>query len=118
MIEFADEPRCPLCGQRAMHWPGCPNQSPDGDDFFEDDEPVEEVIAAFNMGLPGITRGSRDLDKRAKIVDRAGGEMMIDEPTPTYYGQQLSSVPGAPPETSSTAKTHLEPVTIRRRQPG
>lgn len=24
VIEFASEPRCTECGQRAIHWPGCP----------------------------------------------------------------------------------------------
>lgn len=42
------------------------------DDFYEDDEPMEDVRAAWNNGEPGVTTGKKDLNQRAKsIVDRA-----------------------------------------------
>lgn len=41
------------------------------DEFYEDDESVEELRAAWNAGEKGTTSGPRDLDQRAKsIVDR------------------------------------------------
>lgn len=44
----------------------------DNDDFYEDDEPIEDVRAAWNAGEKGTTSGPRDLNQRAKsIVDRA-----------------------------------------------
>lgn len=44
----------------------------DQNDFYEDDEPIEEVGAAWKRGEEGVTSGPRDLDQRARsIVDRA-----------------------------------------------
>lgn len=41
-------------------------------EFYEDDEPIEDVAAAWNAGEKGTTSGPRDLNQRAKsIVDRA-----------------------------------------------
>ncbi len=39
---------------------------------YEDDEPIEDLRAAWNSGEKGTTLGPRDLNQRAKsIVDRA-----------------------------------------------
>jgi hypothetical protein len=44
----------------------------DDNDFYEDDEPIEDVRAAWKRGERGMTGGERDLNRRAKsIVDRA-----------------------------------------------
>lgn len=41
-------------------------------DFYEDDEPAEEIQAAFERGEKGVTKRPRDLNQRAKsVVDRA-----------------------------------------------
>ncbi len=41
-------------------------------EFYEDDEPIEDVRAAWNAGEKGTTSGPRDLNQRAKsIVERA-----------------------------------------------
>ncbi|MCA1708412.1 MAG: hypothetical protein LC808_36095 [Actinobacteria bacterium] len=43
----------------------------EGSDFYEDDEPVEKIRAAFERGEKGFT-APRDLNQRARsIVDRA-----------------------------------------------
>ncbi len=42
------------------------------DEFYEGDESVEDLRAAWNAGEKGTTSGPRDLNQRAKsIVDRA-----------------------------------------------
>jgi hypothetical protein len=42
------------------------------DEFYEDDEPIKDVRAAWNAGEKGTTSGPRDLNQRAKsIVERA-----------------------------------------------
>lgn len=42
------------------------------DGFYEDDEPIEDVQAAWQRGEAGRTKGPRDLNQRAKsILDRA-----------------------------------------------
>lgn len=44
----------------------------DTNDFYEDDEPIEEVKAAWTRSEKGVTSGRRGLDRRARsIVDRA-----------------------------------------------
>ncbi len=42
------------------------------DAVHEDDEPIEDLRAAWNAGEKGVTSGPRDLNQRARsIVDRA-----------------------------------------------
>lgn len=42
------------------------------DDFYEDDEPIEDIKAAWNQGEKGVTTGKKDLNQRARsIVDEA-----------------------------------------------
>jgi hypothetical protein len=44
----------------------------DEDAMYEDDEPIEDLRAAWNAGEKGSTSGPRDLDQRAmSIVNRA-----------------------------------------------
>jgi hypothetical protein len=51
-------------------------RKPRPDDFYEEDEPIEDIRAAFKAGEKGVTRGPRDLNERAKsIVDRAVEEL-------------------------------------------
>lgn len=41
------------------------------DQFYEDDEPMENLRAAWNAGEKGATSGPRDLNQRQKsIIDR------------------------------------------------
>jgi len=52
------------------------------DDFYVEDEPIEEVRAAWKRGEKGVTKGPRDLNRRAKgIVDAAVAA--IDETSET-----------------------------------
>ena len=47
----------------------------DASGFFEDDEPVEKVRAAFDRGEKGVTKRPHDLNRLAKsIVDEAVAE--------------------------------------------
>ncbi len=40
--------------------------------FYEDDEPIEDLRAAWNAGEKGTTSGPRDLNQRGRsIVDEA-----------------------------------------------
>ncbi len=42
------------------------------DEFYEDDEPIEDLRTAWKAGEKGTTSGPRDLNQRARaIVDRA-----------------------------------------------
>jgi hypothetical protein len=44
----------------------------DENDFYEDDEPIEDIDVAWKRGEPGVTSGSRDLNQRARsVIDRA-----------------------------------------------
>lgn len=38
------------------------------DDFYEDDEPVEKIQAAFQRGEKGVTKRPRDLNRLAASV--------------------------------------------------
>lgn len=43
--------------------------------FYEDDEPIEEIRAAWKRGEPGQTAGSHDLSQRARsVVEQAVAE--------------------------------------------
>jgi len=42
-----------------------PANGTDGD-FYEDDEPVEKIQAAFERGDKGVTERPRDVNQRAK----------------------------------------------------
>jgi hypothetical protein len=54
------------------------------DDFYEDDEPVEDVQAAWRQGEGGHTKGPRDLNQRAKsIVDQAVSRLETAETAET-----------------------------------
>ena len=53
----------------------------DDNDFYEDDESIEERKAAWKAGERGVTQGSRDLDLRAKsVVDSVAARWDADEP--------------------------------------
>ena len=54
------------------------------DDFYEDDEPIEDVRAAWSRAEPGLTTGKKDLNQRARsVVDGAVERLERDEP-PRY----------------------------------
>lgn len=53
----------------------------DDDDFYVEDEPIEEVRAAWKRGEKGETTGKKDLNERAKsIADRAVARLESDQP--------------------------------------
>ena len=50
------------------------------DDFYEDDEPIKDVQAAYAQGAKGVTRAPRDLNQRAaSIVERATGSITASD---------------------------------------
>lgn len=56
----------------------------DASGFYEDDEPVEKVRAAFDRGEKGVTRRPRDLNQMAKsIVDEAVTETATESAVKT-----------------------------------
>lgn len=53
-------------------------------DFYEDDEPIEDLRAAWRHGEPGRTTGPRELNRRERIiVDRAVERLDAAEPEDT-----------------------------------
>lgn len=69
------------------------------DDFYEDDEPIADVHAAWKRGEKGVTTGKKDLNQRARsIVDSAVER--LDQPEPPRYRLTLvSGLMGARPKT-------------------
>lgn len=65
-----------------------PGRGMDDNDFYEDDEPIEHVRAAWKRGDKGVTTGGRDLNPRAQsVVDRAAEQWDAnDEPRPEAAG--------------------------------
>ena len=67
--------------------------SPD-EDFYVEDEPIEDVRASWRRGEKGVTTGPRDLNQRAKsIVDRAVA-MLDAEPEAVHVTTEVVDAAG------------------------
>jgi|tagenome__1003787_1003787.scaffolds.fasta_scaffold20444125_2 hypothetical protein len=54
------------------------------DDFYEDDEPIDDIRSVWKNGEKGVSSGKRDLDERARsVVDRAVAYLEDDSPERT-----------------------------------
>jgi len=77
------------------------------DDFYEDDEPVEDREAAWAEGERGVTRGKRDLNERARsIVDQAVARF---EPQRPPGGLRIDALEASTIETLTFESANAQP---------
>lgn len=58
----------------------------DDNDFYEDDEPIEDIRAAYEAGDKGITTGRRDINQRAHAIMQAATEEVETSHMGTRFG--------------------------------
>lgn len=79
--------QCPKCGgENRIPWGPCEQHGPDN--FHEDDEPVEKIVAAFEAGAKGITAPSTvTIDANAAMYLAVHALNSIDTEGDEYNGQ-------------------------------
>lgn len=86
----------------------------ENDDFYEDDEPVEKIRAAFERGEKGVTKRPRDVNRTAaSIVEDATGEADVTEPVAVPESANVTFV-GARTSTDFMRLEDSPEVTITR----
>ena len=77
------------------------------EDFYEDDEPVEDIRSAWKQGEMGESRGPRDLGETAKgIIDRAVAD--LDAPETVEFDTDGWFGPARPRSIESSSATKTE----------